>query len=123
MPPQGLVGYTHVIWPAYCSGDGVLLGTDLHRHRLPQRWPSIIAVVMNYIKQRRDAGHGFESHFAEIRTFWFAPVGGDRRAGGGLWSACRCHTDCRVALRVGAHRIVRGWLRARLGKGPCPQPA
>ena len=36
-------------------------------------WPSIIAVILNYIK--RDAAYGtyLESHFRwQIRTFWFA---------------------------------------------------
>src|SRR5262245_46220883 len=35
-------------------------------------WPSIIAVVMNYIKQSQARGTWLESHFRwQIRTFWF----------------------------------------------------
>jgi uncharacterized membrane protein len=36
-------------------------------------WPSIIAVVINYVKRGEARGTWLESHFAwQIRTFWFA---------------------------------------------------
>ena len=36
-------------------------------------WPSIIAVIINYVKRGEAAGTFLESHFAwQIRTFWFA---------------------------------------------------
>ena len=36
-------------------------------------WPSIIAVILNYIKRRDVRGTYLESHFAwQIRTFWFS---------------------------------------------------
>ena len=35
-------------------------------------WPSIIAVIMNYIKRGEARGTWLESHFRwQIRTFWF----------------------------------------------------
>src|SRR6185436_18565010 len=35
-------------------------------------WPSIIAVIMNYIKRSEASGTWLESHFRwQIRTFWF----------------------------------------------------
>src|SRR5262245_66070657 len=35
-------------------------------------WPSIIAVIMNYIKRSDARGTWLESHFRwQIRTFWF----------------------------------------------------
>jgi|SRR5687768_7402762 len=38
-------------------------------------WPSIIAVIVNYIKRGDARGTWLESHFAwQIRTFWFAAV-------------------------------------------------
>jgi uncharacterized membrane protein len=41
-------------------------------------WPSIIAVIVNYVKRGDARGTWLESHFAwQIRTFWFAA----------LWSA------------------------------------
>jgi uncharacterized membrane protein len=36
-------------------------------------WPSIIAVIVNYVKRGEARGTWLESHFAwQIRTFWFA---------------------------------------------------
>ena len=36
-------------------------------------WPSIIAVVINYVKRSEARGSWLESHFEwQIRTFWFA---------------------------------------------------
>jgi uncharacterized membrane protein len=35
-------------------------------------WPSIIAVILNYVKQGEARGTWLESHFRwQIRTFWF----------------------------------------------------
>src|SRR5437868_1046119 len=36
-------------------------------------WPSIIAVIINYVKRGDARGTWLESHFAwQIRTFWYA---------------------------------------------------
>lgn len=36
-------------------------------------WPSIIAVILNYVKRGEARGTWLESHFTwQIRTFWFA---------------------------------------------------
>ena len=36
-------------------------------------WPSIIAVIMNYVKRGEAAGTFLDSHFSwQLRTFWFA---------------------------------------------------
>jgi uncharacterized membrane protein len=36
-------------------------------------WPSIIAVIINYVKRGEGRGTWLDSHFAwQIRTFWFA---------------------------------------------------
>ena len=38
-------------------------------------WPSIIAVIINYVKRSEARGTWLESHFAwQIRTFWVAVV-------------------------------------------------
>lgn len=38
-------------------------------------WPSIIAVIINYVKRGDVRGSYLESHFRwQIRTFWFALV-------------------------------------------------
>ena len=38
-------------------------------------WPSIIAVILNYVKRSEVSGTWLESHFSwQIRTFWFAAL-------------------------------------------------
>ena len=79
-------------------------------------WPSIIAVILNYIKRGEVRGTWLESHFRwQIRTFWF----------GLLWvSLCLLFVILTfglgilfVWLPIGIislwfiYRIVRGWLR------------
>jgi len=81
-------------------------------------WPSIIAVILNYVKRGEARGTWLESHFRlQIRTFWFAL----------LWSALIAVISAPLALvlvgfatwAVGMFvlgiwacvRIVRGWLR------------
>ncbi len=78
-------------------------------------WPSIIAVILNYVKRGDARGTWLESHFRwQIRTFWF----------GLLWVAL-CVSFIIVTLGLGAlvvwlplagvgfwfiYRIVRGWM-------------
>src|SRR5687767_12693575 len=85
-------------------------------------WPSIIAVVLNYVKRGDVRGTWLESHFRwQIRTFWW----------GLLWvSLCIWFTV--VTLGIGLlivwlplaivgvwfiYRIVRGWIALREGRG------
>ena len=92
-------------------------------------WPSIIAVIINYVKRGDARGTWLESHFRwQIRTFWFALawvvlialVGGVLTVvlvgfailWGGLF-----------LLGVWAiYRIARGWL-ALQDRRPMPAPA
>jgi len=78
-------------------------------------WPSIIAVILNYVKRGDVRGTWLESHFRwQIRTFWF----------GLLWVAL-CFAFIVATLGIGIliawlpllcvslwfiYRIVRGWL-------------
>ena len=78
-------------------------------------WPSIIAVILNYVKRADTRGTWLESHFRwQIRTFWF----------GALWVAL-CGLFVVFTLGLGLlfvwiplgvvglwfiYRIVRGWL-------------
>jgi uncharacterized membrane protein len=78
-------------------------------------WPSIIAVILNYVKQSEARGTWLESHFRwQIRTFWF----------GLLWIAL-CWVFVLGTLGIGLlivwlpvgvlsvwfiYRIVKGWM-------------
>ena len=76
-------------------------------------WPSIIAVILNYVKRSDVRGTWLESHFRwQIRTFWF----------GALWVAL-CVAFIVVTLgvrrdrRVAAARIVGLWFIYRTVRG------
>jgi uncharacterized membrane protein len=85
-------------------------------------WPSLIAVILNYVKRGDARGTWLESHFRwQIRTFWF----------GLLWVSL-CVLFIVVTLGLGLlvawiplvgvglwfiYRIVRGWL-ALSGRRP-----
>lgn len=86
-------------------------------------WPSIIAVILNYVKRGDARGTWVESHYRwQIRTFWFAllwvlvvgtlslllaPV----LIGFALWPIGM------IALGVWAiYRVVRGWMNLKDGR-------
>jgi uncharacterized membrane protein len=84
-------------------------------------WPSLIAVVLNYVKRGEVRGTWLESHFRwQIRTFWY----------GALWVSL-CVLFIVVTFGIGifiawlplgivavwfVYRIVRGWLALRDGR-------
>ena len=81
-------------------------------------WPSLIAVILNYVKRGDARGTWLESHFRwQIRTFWF----------GLLWAAL-CSLFVVLTLGIGLivvwiplgflaiwfiYRVVRGWMALR----------
>jgi uncharacterized membrane protein len=84
-------------------------------------WPSIIAVILNYVKRSEVRGTWLESHFEwQIRTFWY----------GLLWVGL-CILFVVMTFGIGiliawlplaivgiwfVYRIVRGWLALREGR-------
>ena len=89
-------------------------------------WPSIIAVIINYVKRNDVRGTWLESHFRwQIRTFWFAL----------LWAVIVAVVSAPLALILvgigtwivgmavlglwAIYRIGRGWL-ALNGHRPMP---
>ena len=84
-------------------------------------WPSIIAVILNYVKRSEARGTWLQSHFRwQIRTFWY----------GLLW-VCLCVLFVIMTLGIGIliawlplgivglwfiYRIIRGWVALRDGR-------
>jgi uncharacterized membrane protein len=72
-PSPSLVQLTHVIYALHAAslltgiiGVATVVGAFL------TGWPSIIAVILNYVKRGEARGTWLESHFRwQIRTFWF----------------------------------------------------
>ena len=76
VPQDSLLRLTHVIYALHAFsvltgvfGAASVIGAFLIG------WPSVIAVIINYVKRPDVAGTWLESHFRwQIRTFWFAAL-------------------------------------------------
>jgi uncharacterized membrane protein len=124
-PDKSLVTVTYVIYALHAFslitgiiGAATVVGAFL------TGWPSLIAVILNYVKRSQVRGTWLESHFRwQLRTFWF----------GLLWVSL-CLLFVVATLGVGLlvawlplgivglwfiYRVVRGWL-ALLDRRPLP---
>ena len=121
-PENSLVGWAQLIYGlhAFSLVTGIL-GVATVVGAFLTGWPSIIAVILNYVKRGEVRGTWLESHFRwQIRTFWF----------GLLWvSLCAVFVVATLGLGlliawlplgiVGLwfiYRIVRGWVALNNGK-------
>jgi uncharacterized membrane protein len=118
-PRESLITLTHVIYGLHALslvtgiiGAATVVGAFL------TGWPSIIAVILNYVKGSEARGTWLESHFRwQIRTFWF----------GVLWVAL-CMVFVVATLGIGMliawlplglvglwfiYRVGRGWLQLK----------
>ena len=117
--PQSLYDWTQIIYGLHALSLLVgILGAASIIGAFLIGWPSIIAVIMNYIKRSEASGTWLESHFRwQIRTFWF----------GLLW-ALLCSLFVVLTLGLGLllvwlplgilglwfiYRIARGWFALR----------
>jgi len=115
-PDRSLVRFTHLIYGlhAFSLITGIL-GVATVVGAFLTGWPSLIAVVLNYVKRSEARGTWLDSHFRwQIRTFWY----------GLLWVGL-CLLFVALTLGVGLivvwiplavvglwfiYRIARGWL-------------
>ncbi|HEX6726332.1 MAG TPA: hypothetical protein VF078_03185 [Nitrospira sp.] len=113
---DSLVTWTHVVYAlhAFSLLTGII-GTATVVGAFLTGWPSIIAVILNYLKRSEARGTWLESHFRwQIRTFWF----------GLLWISL-CVAFIILTLGIGllitwlpmvlvglwfVYRVVRGWV-------------
>jgi uncharacterized membrane protein len=118
-PRHDLLTLTHVMYAlhAFSALMGVLTPAIILTGFLTG-WPSIIAVIINYVKRDEVRGTWLESHFAwQLRTFWYAV----------LWAIVMLALmitfigiPIAFALFVGVtiwvvYRIIRGWMALRQG--------
>ena len=114
MPREGLVTLTHVIYGlhAFSAVTGMLSPAMILTAFLTG-WPSIIAVILNYVKRSEVRGTWLDSHFSwQIRTFWFALLW---LAIGGVLFATVIGIPFAIVLWLATgiwvlYRIIRGWL-------------
>jgi len=73
-PDPSLVTLTHVTYALHALGLAIgAFGASTVVGAFVFGWPSIIAVIINYVKKGEARGTWLESHFRwQIRTFWFA---------------------------------------------------
>jgi uncharacterized membrane protein len=74
VPREGLVTLAHIIYGLHAfSALTGLLSPAMIVTAFLSGWPSIIAVILNYVKRSEVRGTWLDSHFSwQIRTFWFA---------------------------------------------------
>lgn len=72
-PTSGLVNLTYLIYGLHLfSAITGVLGSAFVVTTFLTGWPSIIAIILNYVKRSDTRGTHLESHFRwQIRTFWF----------------------------------------------------
>ncbi|MET0216820.1 MAG: hypothetical protein ABW205_02700 [Burkholderiales bacterium] len=122
---DGMVTLTHVIYGlhAFSAVTGIVAQAFIVTAFLTG-WPSILAVILNYVKRSDVQGTYLASHFTwQIRTFWYAL----------LWAAIAIvvmltliFIPLAYAGMIGVgiwvlYRIIRGWL-ALLDGRPMPLP-
>ena len=113
-PPQGLVALTHVMYGLHAfSAITGLMSAALVVTAFLTGWPSIIAVIMNFVKRSEAAGTFLDSHFSwQLRTFWFALLW---VVTGWLMIVTIIGAVIGVPLLLGVgvwvlYRIARGWI-------------
>jgi uncharacterized membrane protein len=116
---QPLIDRTQIIYGLHALSLAIgVIGTVTVVGAFLLGWPSIIAVILNYVWRSEVTGTWLESHFRwQIRTFWF----------GLLWVSL-CVLFVIGTLGIGLlvawlpigiltiwfiYRIVRGWLALR----------
>ena len=133
---SSLLTYTHVIYALHAlsvligvTGPATIVGSFVFG------LPSIIAVIMNYVRRSDVRGSWLDSHFSwQIRTFWFAllwiTLAGIISAPLVLLLGLGIVTFFIAAAVVGLwvlYRVIRGWLALRDGKplpgSPCTRAA
>lgn len=111
-PSPNLVTITYVIYGLHLFGaiTGVMTSALVVTAFLTG-WPSIIAVILNYIKRGETRGTYLESHFSwQIRTFWFTL----------LWiiiAGILTITVIGIPIAIGIVVIVGLWVLYRMIRG------
>jgi uncharacterized membrane protein len=121
-PADALITWTKVIYAlhTFCFLSGII-GTATIVGAFLTGWPSIIGVILNYVKRGDVRGTWLDSHFRwQIRTFWF----------GLLWIVL-CLSFVVATFGIGIviawlpmglvglwfiYRIIRGWVALSDGR-------
>jgi uncharacterized membrane protein len=123
-PDPSLITITQVTYALHALGLAIgAFGASTIVGSFVFGWPSIIAVIINYVKRGEARGTWLESHFTwQIRTFWFAL----------LWATLVFVVGLPLTLVIvgfavwivgffvlglwAIYRIARGWLALNAGR-------
>ncbi|MEK6594543.1 MAG: hypothetical protein AABZ67_15830 [Pseudomonadota bacterium] len=125
IPREGLISLTHIIYGlhAFSALTGLSSAAFIVTAFL-SGWPSIIAVILNYVKRDDVRGTFLDSHFSwQIRTFWFAVLW-FLVAGVLILTFVGAVIGIPLLIVVGLwvlYRIARGWIALVNGKA-LPMP-
>jgi uncharacterized membrane protein len=125
LPSGDLVTLTHIIYGLHAFS--VLTGISSAAFIVTaflSGWPSIIAVIINYVKRDSVRGTFLDSHFSwQIRTFWWSVLW-VVIAGVLIATFIGMVIGIPLMVLVGLwilYRIIRGWL-ALLSRTAMPMP-
>jgi uncharacterized membrane protein len=114
VPREGLVTLTHVMYGLHAfSALTGLLTPALVVTAFLTGWPSIIAVILNYVKRSDVRATWLDSHFSwQLRTFWYALLW---LAIGGVLFVTVVGIPFAFVLWLATgiwvlYRLIRGWL-------------
>jgi uncharacterized membrane protein len=114
VPDESLVTLTHVMYALHgFSALTGMLTPALVVTAFLTGWPSIIAVIINYVKRSEVRETWLDSHFSwQLRTFWFALLW---LVVGGVLFATVVGVPFAIALWLITgvwvlYRLIRGWL-------------
>lgn len=120
-PDPSLITISHVTYALHAIGLAIgAFGAASIVGSFLLGWPSIIAVIVNYVKRGEAKGTWLESHFAwQIRTFWWAMA----------WAAAVVLVSLPLMLVLvgfvtwpiglfvlgvwAVYRVAKGWLRVQ----------
>lgn len=122
-PPESLVNVAHLVYALHAwSVIAGIIGAASIVGMFLTGWPSIIAVIINYVKRPDARGTWLDTHFGwQIRTFWYTL----------LWvviAVIAAFTVIGLPFAIGiaivitlwvVYRIVRGWIALASAK-PMP---
>ena len=117
VPREGLITLTHVMYGlhAFSALTGILTPALVVTAFLTG-WPSIIAIIINYVKRSEVRGTWLDSHFSwQLRTFWFALLW---LVVGAILFATVVGIPVAFVLWIATgiwvvYRLIRGWLALR----------
>lgn len=111
---EGMITLTHVMYGlhAFSAVTGIISSALIVTAFLTG-WPSIIAVIINYVQRSEVRGTWLDSHFGwQLRTFWFALLW---LVVGAVAFVTVIGIPVAIVLWIGTglwviYRLVRGWM-------------